>query len=675
MQEHSFTLLHKPLDPKQTPKKIWRRFTWMWPCLLFISAIASYFLYKNYTHKLEEQILRGESSFISTTTQLLQKEIQQQMMILQMTSKSKVLSQYFLATTEAERAAYRQQVEALFINLANTFQSHDQIRLISLNGQELAKTLYNPKFEQSIASNDLQDVSNTHYFKAAQTLQPNEAYISKMELSLYKGELEKPYKPILRFASPVLDNNGNKVGILMINYLAQDFLNSFSSRSKSDITSHAMLTDNQGFWLNHYNPQLEWGRELDQLEKNIKNKHPKVWQKIQNHRSGSLHTDEGLFRFQSIEPFDFEDIHFFPAVKRLTITPESIDNSHWKLVLFIPNDLIHKASFFYQPLGIGLITSALILISVLLYLSISLYEQKRYQREYNKRATLELTDLYENAPCGYNTLDKKGYIKRVNSTLAEWLGYKKLELLNHHFSDFLTDDSKLLFNNLIEDLNTKPQVEGVTLELICKNGRSFHVSLSASGVKDRNRLVVARTTVFNISDRVKLEKRLEKIANTDSLTGIHNRRYFFEQAEYFFPPHTSEAHMLSALMFDIDYFKNINDTYGHKAGDLVLQSFTQALQENIEEGDIFARIGGEEFAILCHLNSTQATVDKAEKLRQIIEDLTIKINDKISLSITVSIGCCHQRADKSDIDQLMHQADIALYQAKIAGRNRIALHQ
>lgn len=674
MQEHSFTLLHKPLDPKQIPKKIWRRFAWMLPCLLFISAIVGYFLYQNYTHKLEVQILRGENNFITTTSQLLQKEIQQQMMILQMTSKSKALSRYFTATTDAEREAYRQQVEALFINLANTFQSHDQIRLISLNGQELAKTLYNSKFEQSIASNDLQDLSSSHYFKAAQTIQPNEAYVSKMELSLYKGKLEKPYKPILRFATPVLDDNGSKVGILMINYLAQDFLNSFSNKSKNDITSYAMLVDSQGFWLNHYNPQLEWGRDLNQLEKNIKIKHPQVWQQIQNKGSGSLHTDEGLFRFQSIEPFDFEDIHFFPAVKRLTVTPESINNTHWKLILFIPNKLIHKLSFFYQPLGVGLIFSGLTLIAFLLYLLINLYEQKRYQREYNKRANLELTDLYENAPCGYNTIDKQGYIKRVNNTLAQWLGYKKLELLNHHFSDFLTDNSKLLFNNLVEDLDTKEQVEGITLELISKDGRSFHVSLSASGIKDRDRLVVARTTVFNISDRVKLEKRLEKIANTDSLTGIHNRRYFFEQAEKFFPPHTPESHMLSALMFDVDYFKKINDTYGHKTGDLVLQSFTQAIQEHTEEGDIFARMGGEEFAILCHLDSPQATIDKAEKLRQVIEDLTIKINDKTSLSITVSIGCCHQRADISDIDQLMHQADTALYQAKIAGRNRVALH-
>ncbi|MGV3002199.1 GGDEF domain-containing protein [Vibrio sp. E150_018] len=68
-------------------------------------------------------------------------------------------------------------------------------------------------------------------------------------------------------------------------------------------------------------------------------------------------------------------------------------------------------------------------------------------------------------------------------------------------------------------------------------------------------------------------------------------------------------------------------------------------------------------------------VDKAEKLRQVIEDLTIKINNETSVSITVSVGSCHQRADKSDIDQLMHQADTALYQAKIAGRNRVALHQ
>lgn len=674
MQEHSFTLLHKPLDPKQIPKKIWRRFAWFWPCLVFLFSIATYFLYQDYTHNLEERILRGESNFITTSSQLLQKEIQQQMMILQMTSKSKALSLYFSATTDAQKTAYRRQIESLFINLSNTFQSHDQIRLISLNGQEVVKTLYNSEFEQSISSNDLQNLSNSHYFNAAKALNPHEAYISKMELSLYKGEIETPHKPILRFATPVLDSDGKKVGILMINYLAQDFLNSFRNKTKSDVTSYAMLIDRDGFWLSHYDEKFEWGRDLNQPQNNFQVQYPEAWLPPEVQSGASVHTDAGLFRFQSIEPFDSEDIHYFPAVKRLTFTSQSISNANWKLVLFIPTSLIHNSSLFYQPLGVIFIVSIFILLSALLYLLISLYEQKRYQNEYNRRATLELTDLYENAPCGYNTLDKLGNIKRVNNTLAQWLGYKKLEILNHHFSNFLTDQSKVLFNNMIEDLNTKHQVEGVTLELICKDGRSFHVSLSASGIKDRNRLVVARTTVFNISDRVKLEKRLEKIANTDSLTGIHNRRYFFEQAEKFFPPHTSEDHMLSALMFDIDYFKKINDTYGHKTGDLVLQSFAQALQQHIEDEDILARMGGEEFAILCHLDSPQATVDKAERLRKVIEDLIIKINDKTCLSITVSIGCCHQRADKSDIDQLMHQADTALYQAKIAGRNRVALH-
>lgn len=118
MQEHSFTLLHKPLDPKQIPKKIWRRFAWFWPCLVFLFSIATYFLYQDYTHNLEERILRGESNFITTSSQLLQKEIQQQMMILQMTSKSKALSLYFSATTDAQKTAYRRQIESLFINLS-----------------------------------------------------------------------------------------------------------------------------------------------------------------------------------------------------------------------------------------------------------------------------------------------------------------------------------------------------------------------------------------------------------------------------------------------------------------------------------------------------------------------------------------------------------------------------
>lgn len=674
MLENSFTLLQKPLDPKQTQKNILRRFLWMWPILMIALSIGGYFIYQYYTHKLEQSLLASENNFIATTSQLLQKEIHQQMMVLQMAAKSQIVTRYFQAETAEEEIQRGSQVAALFINLSNTFQSQDQIRLISNNGHEMVKTTYDAKLQQSAISTNLFDLNDRQYYQPVKALKPNEAYVSKMELSLHNDKIEIPHKPILRFATPVLGNDGQKVGTLMINYLAKDFLNSFRNKQRIQITGYGMLLDSLGFWLSHHDNTNEWGRDLNNPENNFEKKYPSVWKKVHEDPSGSIHSELGLFRFQSIQPFDFNDIHYFPSVKKLTIIPESIQNTNWKLVIFIPIEMIHQHSFFFKPAGLAIIFTLLFLMSALLYLLNVLYEQKHYQLEYDKRATAELTDLYENAPCGYNTLDKQGYIKRINNTLAQWLGYDKSEILDKHFSEFLTPESKTLFNNLIEALNTEQNVEGITLEVKCKNGDTFHVSLVATGIKDRNRLVIARTTVFNISDRIKLEKRLEYIANTDPLTGVKNRRYFFEKSHALFPPNTNENTPIAALMLDIDHFKSINDQYGHKVGDIVLTAFCREVEKHINEDDIFTRIGGEEFALLYHPTSPQDTVDKAEKLREAIENLTVDVKKGVNIKMTVSIGCAYQKNHHIDIDQLMQQADDALYQAKLSGRNKVALH-
>jgi diguanylate cyclase len=161
--------------------------------------------------------------------------------------------------------------------------------------------------------------------------------------------------------------------------------------------------------------------------------------------------------------------------------------------------------------------------------------------------------------------------------------------------------------------------------------------------------------------------RYEKLAQTDFLTGLNNRRAFYEHGQPLVNYCQRHSRTLSAMMLDVDHFKSINDTHGHVAGDAVLHRLAQVLATNIRKSDICGRMGGEEFAILLPDTTLDAASSLAEKLRQAIEETPV-LHEGVQLRFTASIGVA---ADGYDIDKLLHCSDLALYRAKTEGRNRV----
>ncbi len=169
-----------------------------------------------------------------------------------------------------------------------------------------------------------------------------------------------------------------------------------------------------------------------------------------------------------------------------------------------------------------------------------------------------------------------------------------------------------------------------------------------------------------------LETKVE-LAVTDALTGLHNRHYLESHLKTLFDEANSQRKSLSVLMTDIDYFKSVNDTYGHDVGDLVLKEFARRIRTNIRGMDLACRIGGEEFVIVMPDTSLTECYNVAERLRKSIEmeQFHIPHLDK-PLDITTSIGITSLDKDIKDTDLLMKRADQALYCAKRDGRNRVA---
>lgn len=180
-----------------------------------------------------------------------------------------------------------------------------------------------------------------------------------------------------------------------------------------------------------------------------------------------------------------------------------------------------------------------------------------------------------------------------------------------------------------------------------------------------------KTKLENLNERLLfMQKKLRKQAETDSLTGLANRRSFFSSLQKEISRHQRHQHPLSMLLIDIDHFKKVNDSFGHIAGDHVLQELAITLEDSVREHDLVARTGGEEFCALLPETKRDEAADMAERIRQSVKSVHMecKICNAPMIKITVSIGVA-EIASGEDVDKFYNRVDMALYCAKNAGRN------
>ena len=176
-----------------------------------------------------------------------------------------------------------------------------------------------------------------------------------------------------------------------------------------------------------------------------------------------------------------------------------------------------------------------------------------------------------------------------------------------------------------------------------------------------------------ISQNIENLEQIEEIRHLsckDFLTNLYNRRYFFENGSAIFKTALTCKRKICIAMVDIDWFKTINDMYGHDAGDMVLQKISAALCEPFKNDDIVCRFGGEEFCILLMDTSRSACFNFFEEIRKKIEELSLLINDT-KIKVTISTGICAKK--KQSLEEMIKVADECLYEAKKGGRNCVMM--
>ena len=211
--------------------------------------------------------------------------------------------------------------------------------------------------------------------------------------------------------------------------------------------------------------------------------------------------------------------------------------------------------------------------------------------------------------------------------------------------------------------------------------RLLRAHVQSSSINDRLATALSEANLMiNATNRELQEKNLallnalEKLNNQashDELTGLYNRRYILQRLENELQDIRRYRTVCSITLIDIDYFKQVNDRYGHGIGDLVLRGFAERIQRELRQGDVFARYGGEEFLLVLPMTEVEAAAKLVDRLRQIVEDSPV-IHEPVVINIQSSFGVA-QLHPNEPVHDCIARADEALYRAKANGRNRVEL--
>ena len=166
---------------------------------------------------------------------------------------------------------------------------------------------------------------------------------------------------------------------------------------------------------------------------------------------------------------------------------------------------------------------------------------------------------------------------------------------------------------------------------------------------------------------------MKEQAIRDPLTGLFNRRYLEESLQRELHRAERHSHSIALIMLDIDHFKQVNDTYGHEAGDVVLKNIAALLQEYSRKSDIACRFGGEEFILILPETTLEVAIQRAEALRQAVMAHHVSIEKEEIKNLSISLGVASFPQHGQSIKEIMGEADQALYKAKVKGRNRVVV--
>lgn len=355
-----------PLEPGQAIPSLTNRLKAasliFFPSALILGLLLSLFSFLKL--QSEQTILKAhEWSHVETGEEAIAHEFEGAATDLACLANSTVLRN-FLNTNEM---TYLADLNQEYLTLVANSQMYDQVRFLAANGREKVRVNFQAGQPSIVPRKDLQSKGERYYFKDIFSLQQDEVFVSPLDLNIEHGKIELPRKPMIRFGTPVFDGQGQKRGIVLLNYFGQILLDHLkmamqdsaiehtrSSDTKSTLEPHisltgkAMLINQEGFWLLGLKPEEEWGF-MYHNDQTMAHKYPTAWQTISRQKSGQFLSPSGMFTFITIHPLQIGHISSTGSPHPFQKSAHRLETAeyHWKLVSFVSAEDFRAFNFHF----------------------------------------------------------------------------------------------------------------------------------------------------------------------------------------------------------------------------------------------------------------------------------------------------------------------------------------
>lgn len=305
-------------------------------------------------------------------------------------------------------------------------------------------------------------------------------------------------------------------------------------------------------------------------------------------------------------------------------------------------------------------------------ISTDVTEQKRLEQKL-KANERQLTTILDNMKAHVYIKDTSYTYTYVNADMCEYLGKTFDEIVGKTDAEIFGEKVAERFHQSdMQVFNYRENCTSIEKSRHYRTGKScYFLSIKAPLINDVGNAHALIGISTDVTEQQRMERELRKMASTDVLTGVNNRRHFLELCEREMDRATRYKNNLSLIMLDVDHFKHINDTHGHATGDQAIRAMTKLCRDSLRNSDVLGRIGGEEFAILLPETDITGAWQIAQRIRQNTEDFVFITDQGKNESFTASFGLTSLLEKDVNPDDLLKRADIALYDAKSQGRNRV----
>lgn len=303
---------------------------------------------------------------------------------------------------------------------------------------------------------------------------------------------------------------------------------------------------------------------------------------------------------------------------------------------------------------------------------VDITERKEAERSLQIEKTF-LDKLFESAPEGMVLVDNSGTIKNINAEFTHMFGYGREEAMGKNIDLLLAPADKITEAQKITESVGGGQRQRFETTRYRKDGSPVIVSIIGAPVKYGDGQLGVYGIYRDISSQKEAERKLEYQARNDQLTGLYNRRSFFDRLdqELHYAKRYNESRAL--IFLDLDNFKQVNDQFGHKAGDLLLKEVAARLRHTLRESDVIYRLGGDEFVVLVNNQFESQPVTVSQRINKALAQPYEVEGQKIDF-VSASIGISVFPVKDDEVSKILSRADAAMYSAKKKGRNRFVFY-